>query len=109
MKLKTRLEKDECAFCHKEGHWKKYCPKLKKKYKCKSMFYACVIERGGDYSDSEFCLVGYQTIVGFDEWILDTSCTYHMSPHKEWFFKFEEVDGGVVHIGGGDVSYIIGM
>ena len=23
-------------------------------------------------------------------------CTYHMCPHKEWFFKFEEVDGRVV-------------
>ena len=44
------------------------------------------------------------------------SCTYHMCPHMEWFFKFEEVDGGVVYIGGGvvyigsgDVSYITEM
>ena len=28
---------------------------------------------------------------------------------KEWFFKFEEVDGGVVYTGSGDVSYIFGM
>ena len=47
------------------------------------MFDACVIECGGDYSESEFCLVGHQTIVGFDEWILDSGCTYHVSPHKE--------------------------
>ena len=32
-----------------------------------------------------------------------------MCPHKEWFFKFEEVDGGVVYIGSGDVTYITGM
>ena len=33
-----------------------------------------------------------------------------MCPHKEyWFFKFEEVDGGVVYMGSGDVSYITGM
>ena len=32
-----------------------------------------------------------------------------MSPHKEWLFKFEEFDGGVVYMGSGDVSYIIGM
>ena len=36
------------------------------------MFDECVIECGGDYSDYKFCLVGHQTIVGFDEWILDT-------------------------------------
>ena len=28
---KSRLGKDECAFFHEEGHWKKDCPKLKKK------------------------------------------------------------------------------
>ena len=69
----------------------------------------CVIERGGDFSDSNFCLVGHQTIVSFDEWILDSSCTYHMCPHKEWFFKFEEVNGGIVYMGSGDVSCITSM
>ena len=28
-KSKSRLGKDECAFCHEKGHWKKNCPKLK--------------------------------------------------------------------------------
>ena len=63
----------------------------------------------GDSSDLEFCLVGHQTIAGFDEWILDSGYTYHMCPHKEWFFNFEEVDGGAVYMGSGDVSYIIRM
>ena len=30
---KSRVAKDECAFCHEKGHWKKDCPKLKKKGK----------------------------------------------------------------------------
>ena len=62
-------------FFHEEEHWKKDCPKLKKKGKGKSMSDACVIELGGDSSDSEFCLIGHQTIVGFDEWILNSGCT----------------------------------
>ena len=107
MTSKSRLRKYECAFCHEEGHWKKDCPKLKNKDKGKFMSNACVvIECGGHFRDSEFYLVGHQTIVGFDEWILDSSCTYHMCSHKEWLFKFEEVDGGVVYMGSGDVSYI---
>ena len=43
---KSRLGRDKCAFCHENGHWKKDCPKLIKKDKGKSIFDACVIERG---------------------------------------------------------------
>ena len=32
-----------------------------------------------------------------------------MCLHKEWFFNFEEVDGGAIYMGSGDVSYITGM
>ena len=54
---KSRLGKDECIFFHEEGHWKKDCPKLKKKDKGKFMSDGCVLERGGDSSDFELCLV----------------------------------------------------
>ena len=109
MGLKSRLGKYECVFCQEKGNWKKDCLKLKKKDKGKAIYDACVIEGGGDSSDSEFCLVSHQTTVDFDEWILDLGCTYHMCPHKEWFFNFKEVDGGVVYMGSGDVSYTTRM
>ena len=64
---KSRLGKYECVCFHQRGHWKKDCAKLKNKYKGKSMSDACVIERGGDSNDFELCLVGHQTIAGFDE------------------------------------------
>jgi len=34
-----------------------------------------------------------------DEWILDSGCTYHMCPIREWFFEFQELDGGVLYMG----------
>ena len=67
VRSKSRLRKDECAFFHEKGHWKKDCPKLKKKDKGKVIYDACVIECGGDSSDSEFYLVGHQTIACFNE------------------------------------------
>jgi len=31
-----------------------------------------------------------------DDWILDSSCTYHMCPHRDWFDTYEPVDTGIV-------------
>ena len=55
-----RLGKDECAFCREKGHWKKDCPKLKKKDKGKGVFDACVAKSDDD--DSDFALVGLPSV-----------------------------------------------
>ncbi|KAL4272870.1 hypothetical protein GQ457_13G029760 [Hibiscus cannabinus] len=67
-KSKSRLGKDECAFCHEKGHWKKDCPKLKKKGKAAPD--ACVAEH--DTSDSDISLVASSSAFHSDEWILDS-------------------------------------
>ena len=33
------------------------------------------------------------------EWILDSGCTFHMTPNKAWFEEFKQEDGGVVLLG----------
>ena len=32
-------------------------------------------------------------------WILDFSCTFHMTPNRDWFFTYEPVHKGVVFMG----------
>ena len=44
-----------------------------------------------------------------DKWILDSGCTYHMCPIREWFFEFQEVDGGVVYMGNDHPCKTIGI
>ena len=34
-----------------------------------------------------------------DAWLLDSECTYHMYPRKEWFSIYEHFEGGTVLIG----------
>ncbi|KAL5554002.1 hypothetical protein UlMin_041403 [Ulmus minor] len=39
-----------------------------------------------------------------NSWILDSGCTYHMCPHKEWFYTYQPCDVGTVLMGN-DASY----
>nr|GEU72658.1 retrotransposon protein, putative, Ty1-copia subclass [Tanacetum cinerariifolium] len=34
-----------------------------------------------------------------DEWILDSACTFHISPNKEWFISYKCIQGGSVLMG----------
>ncbi|KAE8692180.1 putative ROP-interactive CRIB motif-containing protein 6 [Hibiscus syriacus] len=104
-KSKSRLGKNECAFCHEKGHWKKDCPKLKKKGKAAPD--ACVAEH--DAHDSDISLAASSTTFHSDEWILDSGCTYHMSPNREWFFDLVELNAGVVYMGNDNACKTVGI
>ncbi|KAM2047258.1 hypothetical protein ACFX1T_005942 [Malus domestica] len=94
-KGRKTLEMDECAFCHNKGHWKKDCPRLKTKGKESSE--ANVAEVETDFSD--FSLTTSSSFDCATKWVLDTGCTHHMTPHKDWFSSLKEFDGGVVFMG----------
>lgn len=34
-----------------------------------------------------------------DVWVLDTACTFHMTPHQEWFATYEVMPNGYVFMG----------
>jgi len=104
-KSKSRVAKDECAFCKEKGHWKKDCPKLKKKGKAPQD--ANVAECTSETSDCS--LVVSPTNSHSNEWILDSGCTYHMSPVRKWFFDYEELNGGVVYMGNDNPCKTVGI
>jgi hypothetical protein len=51
-------------------------------------------EEGGDvYLDSS------STHVDQEEWLVDLGASFHMTPHREWFYEYERYDGGNVLLG----------
>ncbi|KAG8496510.1 hypothetical protein CXB51_008987 [Gossypium anomalum] len=51
-----------------------------------------------DYSDGELLVASVNDSKVREKWILDSSCTFHMSPNRDWFTTYETVSEGVVLI-----------
>ena len=101
---KDKLTKDECAFCHEKGNWKKDCLKLQKK-KGNGVSKTCVAED----DKSDFSLACVSSVTSTDEWLCDSACSFHMCFIKEWFFNFTELDGGVFNLADNQPCKIAGI
>ncbi|KAG2692926.1 hypothetical protein I3760_08G075400 [Carya illinoinensis] len=90
-----KLARDECSFCHNKGHWRKDCPNRKGQQQNQPST-ANVVDRD---DDSDFSLISSSSICHSDEWIMDSGCTYHMCPNRDWFTDFTKIEGGAVLMG----------
>ncbi|KAK2975121.1 hypothetical protein RJ640_023576 [Escallonia rubra] len=92
----SKNRKLKCYHCPKEEHYRKDCPERKGKKKDNSkMADAGVVEDNSDGAD-----VLSVTISSSDGgWILDTGCSYHMCPNRDWFSIYRSFDGGKVLMG----------
>ncbi|KAG8499392.1 hypothetical protein CXB51_005981 [Gossypium anomalum] len=105
-----------CNFCKKKGHIKSECYKLQNKIKRKAANQkgkqpenfgeADVVE---DYSDGELLVASVNDFKVSEEWILDSGCTFHMSPNRDWFTTYETVSEGVVLMGNNASCKIAGI
>ncbi|KAG8491187.1 hypothetical protein CXB51_014418 [Gossypium anomalum] len=92
-----------CNFCKKKGYIKSECYKLQNKIKREAANQkgkqpenfgeANVVE---DYSDGELLVTSVNDSKVSKEWILDSGCTFRMSPNRNWFTTYEIVSEGVV-------------
>jgi hypothetical protein len=50
-----------------------------------------------------------RTHVDHDAWLVDSSASFHMIPHREWFCEYERYGGGNVFLGDDSTTIIIGQ
>ena len=108
---KSTEGKKVCWVCGKEGHFKRQCYKW--------------LERNKENGAGETALVkdDAQDLVGLvasevnmsedkgdqEEWIMDTGCSFHMTPRKEYLMDFEETKFGKVRMANNSFSEVRGV
>ena len=99
-----------CNYCKLKGHIKKDCWKLKRKLEEEAR--EGTSNANASYvndSDDGDVLVATHEYKGNNEWILDSGCTFHMTPNKTFFHTFESVDGGNVTMGNNTTCKVVGI
>ncbi|KAK2990113.1 hypothetical protein RJ640_002275 [Escallonia rubra] len=111
----------ECWYCKEIGHIARKCPERKeKKNGKKHVNNANVAEEDDKSSDGDLYLVssveqqeGNLLSVRDNsfsmEWFLDSACSFHMCPHKEWFDCLTPCNGGTVLMGNDVVCEVMGI
>ncbi|KAH9649101.1 hypothetical protein KPL70_025857 [Citrus sinensis] len=104
-KNKEKQKNLRCFLCHKEGHFKKDCPEKKFQKKGKDGDAAVVEEEG--YESAGVCVATESTDRG--KWVLDSGCTFHMCPYKNYLTEYHDLDGGRVMMSNNAMCKIIGI
>jgi hypothetical protein len=53
-------------------------------------------------------LASSKTNADHEAWLVDSSASFHMNPHRDWFCEYERYDGGTVFLGDDSTTRIIG-
>ena len=108
---KSRHSNLTCNYCKKKGHTKSECFKLKKKQQHKDQkrdepAEASIVQ---NQEQCDLLLVCADEAKARNEWILDTACSFHMCPNRDYFSTYKSVQGGVVLMGNNHACKIAGM
>ncbi|KAL5766903.1 hypothetical protein ACOSP7_017520 [Xanthoceras sorbifolium] len=108
---KSRHRNLTCNYCKKKGHTKSECFKLKNKQQNKDQkrdepAEASIIQ---NQEQCDLLLVCADEAKARNEWILDTACSFHMCPNRDYFSTYKSVQGGVVLMGNNHACKIAGM
>ncbi|KAG8478618.1 hypothetical protein CXB51_028426 [Gossypium anomalum] len=99
-----------CRYCKKLGHIKADCYKLRNKRAAESNNEDVACANLADGNGDDFLLVSTSNNSKLtSEWILDSGCSFHMCPNREWFSTYSSVEGGVMRMGNDSSSKVVGI
>jgi len=103
---KKKKKEPQCYECKGWGHIRRNCPELKKGGGTVSV----VIANRKDDSESNGDLLTVSTEKSCEAWLLDSASSFHVTPKKECFLSYTEVDnGGRAYLGDGLGYQVIGV
>ena len=84
---------------------KRDCPEKKKEGSVlenkegSSKFANVVAKEDSESGDGDMLSISSSSDHLIDSWILDSACSYHMTPNKDWFNTYKSVNSGSILMG----------
>ena len=60
------------------------------------------------YKGGDVYLALTSTLSYKDVWLINAGESYHMKPHREWFYEYKQYEGGNVFLGDDSTTKIAG-
>ena len=94
---KSKSKTVKCYKCQKKGHFKRDCLEWKKEKEesSKSINVVAVDLE----SDGDMLSVSSSTDDLNNSWLLDSACSFHVTPHRSWFDTYRSVNCSSVRMG----------
>uniref|UniRef100_A0A2N9GCQ1 Integrase catalytic domain-containing protein n=1 Tax=Fagus sylvatica TaxID=28930 RepID=A0A2N9GCQ1_FAGSY len=93
---KSKSKTVKCFKCQKKGHMKRECPEWNKGKEESSTSVNVVAD---SESDGDMLSVSSSTDGLNNSWLLDSACSFHVTPHRNWFDTYRSINCGSVRMG----------
>ncbi|KAH9781781.1 hypothetical protein KPL71_008610 [Citrus sinensis] len=106
---KEKMKRRKCFYYKKTGHYIRDCAEKKRDSKEKSGDAAVASDESsnGGYQSADLLVASNGKIKG--QWVLDSGCSFHMSPDKTVFHEYKTIDRGRVLMAKHNACKIVGI